>query len=323
MQWHEITIHTTEEATEAISHYMHELGAGGVSIEESGSLNRPRDTSLGQWYELPLNDIPEGEAVMKGYFSDLEDIDSIVKQISKFVGSLMEFGLDAGKAEISVREVDEEDWATAWKQYYKPVKISERITVKPTWEPYESAADELVIELDPGMAFGTGTHATTSLCLRTLEKVIKPGDHVIDVGTGSGILAIGAAKLGAERVLAIDLDPVAVSSSEENVKLNGLEGRITVRESDLLQVFHDHREKSLDLGVKLPVKVVVANILAEIILLFIDDVYQVLEQEGTYVVSGVITSKEDAVAEALEKAGFRVEYREREDDWVVLTARKV
>jgi ribosomal protein L11 methyltransferase len=230
--------------------------------------------------------------------------------------------------------VDEEDWANAWKQYFKPIRVSERLTIKPTWEDYAPQPEELVIELDPGMAFGTGTHATTSLCLKTLEKVIRPGDDVIDVGTGSGVLAIAAAKLGARHVLALDLDPVAVSSATENARLNGLESRITVKHSDLLQVL---RESGADpdsgmneagvseagLNVRIPVQVVVANILAEIILLFIDDVHQVLETGGHYIVSGIIKSKEEAIEQALQAAKFAIVERSYDQDWVVFVARKL
>lgn len=319
MRWHEITIHTTEEAVEMISNFLHELGAGGVSIEESGTLNKQRDTSLGQWYELPLNDIPEGQAVIKGYFAELTDIEPLVSELDASVQGLTEFGIDIGRAFIETREVDEEDWANSWKQYFKPLRISERITIKPTWENYEPEEGELIVELDPGMAFGTGTHPTTSLCLKVLEQVIQEGDDVIDVGTGSGVLAIAAAKLGARHVLALDLDPVAVSSAMENTRLNGLESTITVRESDLLKVL---RDKETPTGITLPAKVVIANILAEIIVLFIDDVYQVLEPNGIYVVSGIYKNKEDVIDEALAKAGFVVERKERDQDWIAFVARK-
>ncbi|ANE47296.1 50S ribosomal protein L11 methyltransferase [Paenibacillus swuensis] len=326
MRWHEITIHTTEMATEMISNFMHELGAGGVSIEESGSLNRPRDTSLGQWYEHPLNDIPEGEAVIKGYFGEDVDVEAAMNHIRESTAELSEFGIDAGKAEMSVREVDEEDWATAWKQYFKPLRITERLTIKPTWEDYTPQSDELIIELDPGMAFGTGTHPTTALCLRTLESVIQQGDDVIDVGTGSGVLAIGAIKLGARHVLAVDLDPVAVSSATENSRLNGMEEQITVKLSDLLGVFQtseaDGEAAKKQFGVHIPVKVVVANILAEIIMLFIDDVYQVLEQGGYYIVSGIWKNKADVVEEALVAAGFAIDARNTDQDWYAFVARK-
>jgi ribosomal protein L11 methyltransferase len=321
MRWHEITIRTTEEAVEMVSNFFHELGAGGVTIEESGTLSKPRDTSLGQWYETPLNDIPEGRAVLQGYFPEGTDMDGVLAELKRRVAELAEYGIDTGNPEYSMRIVDEQDWANSWKQYFKPLRVTERLTIKPTWEPYEPSPGELIIELDPGMAFGTGTHATTSLCLKMLERVVRPGDHVIDVGTGSGVLAIAAAKLGAERVLALDLDPVAVSSATENVRLNGLESAITVRRSDLLQALHDSGNGE-GVGVRMPVQVVVANILAEIILLFIDDVAQVLASGGRYIVSGIITAKEHRVEEALAQAGFEIESKDTDQDWVVFVAKK-
>ncbi|GAA4858467.1 50S ribosomal protein L11 methyltransferase [Paenibacillus vulneris] len=325
MRWHEVTVHTTEEAIEMITNFIHELGAGGVSIEESGTLNKQRDTSLGQWYELPLNDIPEGRAVIKGYFSDTTEMDSIMESLKRSVEQLADYDIDTGSPTYELKEVDDEDWANAWKQYFKPLRISERLTIKPTWEDYQPTPEELIIELDPGMAFGTGTHATTSLCLRTLEKVIQGGEDVIDVGTGSGVLAIAASKLGAKHVLAVDLDPVAVSSATENARLNGLESNITVKLSDLLGVLRESEAEGSEasLGVKIPVQVVVANILAEIILLFVKDVYDVLAPGGTYVVSGIIKSKQDDVEKGLAEAGFTVTECHEDQDWVVIIARKL
>ncbi|MCP3781394.1 MULTISPECIES: 50S ribosomal protein L11 methyltransferase [Paenibacillus] len=320
MLWNEITIHTTEEAIEMISNFLHEAGAGGVSIEESGSLNKPRDTSYGQWYDRPLNDIPEGQAIIKGYFAEEVDMDSIRSQIVPRVEELRTFDIDPGEVQYELKTVDEDDWANAWKQYFKPLRVSDRLTIKPTWEEYEPASEEeKIIELDPGMAFGTGTHPTTSLCLRTLESVIKGGEEVIDVGTGSGILAIGAVKLGAKHVLALDLDPVAVSSARENTRLNGLEERITIKESDLLSVLN---ASDPTLGIQLPVKLVVANILAEIILLFIDDVYKALEPGGIYIASGIWKNKEEVVETALKAAGFEIAEISRDEDWLAFVARK-
>ncbi|MFB5762739.1 50S ribosomal protein L11 methyltransferase [Paenibacillus medicaginis] len=320
MLWHEFTIHTTEEAVEMISNFLHEAGAGGVSIEESGTLNKERDTPYGQWYERPLNDIPEGRAVIKGYFNEETDLNEIQRELEPRIEQLRTFDIDPGDYSFEQRTVDEDDWADAWKQYFKPQRVSERLTIKPTWEDYEPvSAAEQIIELDPGMAFGTGTHPTTSLCLRTLESVIKGGEEVIDVGTGSGILAIGAVKLGAKHVLALDLDPVAVSSAQANTSLNGLEQQITVKESDLLSLLDGNGPS---LGVKLPVKIVVANILAEIILLFIEDVYNALEPGGIYIASGIWKNKEQVVEEALTAAGFTIQDKHRDEDWIAFVARK-
>ncbi|MEK3731200.1 MULTISPECIES: 50S ribosomal protein L11 methyltransferase [Paenibacillus] len=324
MLWHELTIHTTEEAVEMITNFLHEAGAGGVSIEESGTVHKKRDTSLGQWFDeiVPFNNIPEGCAVIKGYFDETVSLESIVSEIAPRIEELSDFGINTGEVRYEMKTVNEEEWATAWKQYFKPIRVSERLTIKPTWETYEPESEaESIIELDPGMAFGTGTHPTTSLCLRTLESVIQGGEEVIDVGTGSGILSIGAAYLGASRILALDLDPVAVSSAKENTRLNGLEDRITIVESDLLSVLTD-REHKAELGVTLPVQIVVANILAEVILLFVDDVYQALQPGGIYIASGIYKNKEEMVDQALKASGFEIADIRREDDWVAFVARK-
>ncbi|MDG0793204.1 50S ribosomal protein L11 methyltransferase [Cohnella ginsengisoli] len=327
MRWFEITIVANEQAQEMVAHYMHELGAGGVSIEESWSPDKPRDTSLGQWYDKPLNDIPAGLAVIAGYFP--EDIygDTLVAELTELLRGLPEFGYDAGDFTVQTREVNEDDWAHAWKKYFKPLPVSERLTIKPTWEDYTPREDELIIELDPGMAFGTGTHPTTALCLRTLEGAIKAGDTVIDVGTGSGILAIGAMKLGASRVLALDLDPVAVSSATENVKLNGLQNDIEVRLSDLLGVLRDGEAADGNPAASAsrvvpPVDLVVANILAEIILLFIADVFDVLKPGGIYIASGIYKNKEEDVEAGLLAAGFEIVDRVRQDDWIAFVCGK-
>ena len=323
MHWHELTIHTTEEAIEMISNFLHEAGAGGVTIEESGTLNKERDTSFGQLYDLPLNDIPEGQAIVQGYFADGSNLRAIEAEVKARIEELRTYDIDPGEAVMSWRTVHEDDWANAWKKYFKPIRVTERLTIKPTWEPYSPGEGEQIIELDPGMAFGTGTHPTTSLCLRTLESVIQGGEDVIDVGTGSGILAIGACKLGAKHVLAIDLDPVAVLSANENSCLNGLESDITVREGDLLHIIKTSgQEEGTDVGVTLPVQVVVANILAEIILLFIEDVLAALQPGGIYITSGIYKNKEEVVEEALKANGFIIEAKHREADWVAIVARK-
>ncbi|UQZ32956.1 50S ribosomal protein L11 methyltransferase [Paenibacillus sp. PK3_47] len=350
MLWHELTVHTTEEAQEMISNLLYEAGAGGVSIEESGTLNKTRDTRYGELYDEPLNDIPEGEAVIKGYYAESVSMDDIIEELTPRVEELKEFGIDPGKALISWKTVDEDEWSHAWKAYFKPLRVSERLTIKPTWEEYTPAGpDERIIEIDPGMAFGTGTHPTTALCLRALEKHVAGGEDVIDVGTGSGILAVGAMLLGAKSVLALDLDPVAVESARENVALNRMQESITVKESDLLSLFGGESAADTDagnmwpsarpgqagvqddaaaqngeggIGVTLPVKIVVANILAEILVLFPDDVFRALQPGGIYITSGIYKDKEGLVSRALEASGFEIIEITREEDWVAITAGK-
>ncbi|MBB3867490.1 50S ribosomal protein L11 methyltransferase [Parageobacillus toebii NBRC 107807] len=311
MKWSEISIHTTHEAVEAISNILHEAGAGGVVIEDPNDLIKERDASFGEVYELNPDDYPEEGVIIKAYLPVNSFLGETVEAIKQAINNLLLYDIDIGKNKITISEVNEEEWATAWKKYYNPVKISEKFTIVPTWETYEPvSSDELIIELDPGMAFGTGTHPTTVMCIQALEKYMKPGDTVIDVGTGSGILSIAAAMLGAKSVRALDLDPVAVDSARLNVKLNKVQHIVTVSQNNLL----DHIEEQAN--------VIVANILAEIILRFVDDAYRLLEKNGYFITSGIIQAKKQEVKEGLMKAGFAIEETLVMEDWIAFIARK-
>jgi ribosomal protein L11 methyltransferase len=329
LRWHELTVLATESSQEMVTHYLTELGAGGVSVEEAWSEDKPRDTSFGQLYDTPLNDIRPGYAVFKAYFSEETQMEPLAAELRKLLQGLPEYGYDAGEFTIELGDVHEDDWADAWKQYFKPIAITERLTIKPTWEEYTPKGDELVIELDPGMAFGTGTHPTTALCLKALDNAITGGEQIIDVGTGSGVLAIGAMKLGASKVLALDLDPVAVTCAKENITLNGYEDVIEVRLSDLLGVLHEGENNSVEalsskrlVTVTPPVDLVVANILAEIILLFLSDVMEVLKPGGIYITSGIYKNKEMIVEAGLLAAGFEIIDVLRQEEWVAFVAGK-
>lgn len=184
MKWSEISIHTTHEAVEAISNILHEAGAGGVVIEDPYDLVKERDDWYGEIVELNPDDYPEEGVIIKAYLPVNSFLGETVEQIKQAINNLWLYDIDLGKNKITLSEVNEEEWATAWKKHYHPVKVSEKFTIVPTWETYEPASsDELIIEMDPGMAFGTGTHPTTVMCLQALEKYVRPGDHVIDVGT--------------------------------------------------------------------------------------------------------------------------------------------
>jgi len=326
LQWHELTVLAAESSEEMVTHYLTELGAGGVSVEEAWSADKPRDTKYGEVYDTPLNDIRPGYALLKAYFSEDVDMEPIAAELRKLLEGLPEFGYDAGEFTVHVGSVHEDDWATAWKQYFKPAVVTERLVIKPTWEEYEPKEGQLIIELDPGMAFGTGTHPTTTLCLKALDRAIDGGERIIDVGTGSGVLAIGAMKLGASKVLALDLDPVAVKCAKENVELNDYADDIEVRLSDLLGVLNENEGESTVAraanAVKPPVDLVVANILAEIILLFIGDVMDVLKPGGLYIASGIFKNKEEAVEAGLLAAGFEIVDVLRQEDWVAFVAGK-
>jgi ribosomal protein L11 methyltransferase len=311
MKWSEISIHTTQEAVEPISNILHEAGASGVVIEDPFELTKEREQVFGEIYQLNPDDYPEEGVIVKAYLQMNSFLSETVEEIKEAINGLLLFGIDIGHNKISLIEVNEEEWATAWKKYYHPVKISEKFTIVPTWETYEPiSSDELIIELDPGMAFGTGTHPTTVLCIQALERTVQPGDRVIDVGTGSGVLSIAAAMLGAKEIKALDLDSVAVESALENVKHNKVDDIVSVSQNNLLN------------NMEGPVDVVVANILAEIILLFTEDANKVLRQGGLFITSGIITAKKDEVKEGLLAADFTIEETVVMEDWVAFIARK-
>lgn len=311
MKWTELSVLTTNEAIEPVSNILHEAGASGVVIEDSKELTKERIDQFGEIYALNPADFPKNGVIVKAYLSASSFVAETIEEIKLAIENLKNFNINVGENVLTFAEVDEQDWANAWKAYYHPVKISERFTIVPTWEDYTPVnTDELIIELDPGMAFGTGTHPTTVMCLQALEKVVKEGNTVIDVGTGSGVLSIGAAMLGAQSVHALDLDEVAVTAARENVELNKVAERVEVVHGNLLDT------------VKEPADVVVANILAEIIVTFTDDAFSIVKPGGYYVTSGIIGAKKDFVRDALIASGFEVEEVLLMEDWVAIIARR-
>lgn len=311
MKWSEFSIHTSNEAVDAISNILHEAGASGVVIEDSLELEKVREQEFGEIYALDPVDFPTKGVIIKAYLPLNSFLGETVEEIKLAINNLASFDIDLGENKVSTCEVDEEDWSTSWKEYYHPVKISNRFTIVPTWEDYQPVeSDELIIELDPGMAFGTGTHPTTVMSLQALEKHVNDAVNVIDVGTGSGVLAIGAALLGAKHVHALDLDEVAVRSAIENVELNHVSSQIDVVQGDLLDT------------VKEPAEVVVANILAEIILTFVEDAYTIVKPGGIYITSGIIEGRKEDVKQALIEAGFEIDEVMMMEDWVTIVSRK-
>ena len=311
LKWSEISIHTTNEAIEPISNILHEAGASGVVIEDPFELVKIREDQFGEIYQLNPKDYPEEGVIVKAYLPINSFLGETIEEIKSTINNLIVYNIDIGKNDVSVSEVHEEEWATAWKKYYHPVKISKRFTVVPTWEEYTPVnSDELIIELDPGMAFGTGTHPTTVMSIQALERTVKKGDSVIDVGTGSGVLSIAAAMLGAEKVKALDLDEVAVQSAKLNLELNKVHTFVNVSQNNLLE------------GISDEVDVVVANILAEVILRFTDDVAKTVKPGGYFIAAGIIQQKKDQVKESIETAGFDIEETLRMEDWVAFIAKR-
>jgi len=307
MNWVEIKVKTTTEAIEAVSNIFYEAGVAGVVIEDPKIYLRPHDPE--EWDYL---DIPEGldfeVAQVTGYLIEDSSLAERTQAIRDRISELPSYGLDIGKGEVVLTTISETDWSSAWKKYYKPTHIGKNIVVKPSWEVYKPERDEIVVELDPGMAFGTGTHETTMLCLEILEKYIKKDITVIDVGCGSGILSIASGKLGAKQVLAIDRDENAVRIAHENIKRNNLETRIRAIKGDKLQ------------NINFKADIIVANIIADVIIDLSKDVALCLKDNGVFIASGIIKDRKLSVIEALEKNGFDLIEQFEKGEWVALVS---
>ncbi|MBO8168818.1 MAG: 50S ribosomal protein L11 methyltransferase [Thermoanaerobacteraceae bacterium] len=310
MEWQEISVTTTETAMEAVADIFYKVGAAGVVIEDPRVIDAYLKEKKWDYYELPLESLEAESVVVKGYLPVDERLPRLLATIRESLDKLQQY-FDDYRAEITLEKVREQDWANAWKAYYKPIKVSERIVIKPTWEHYRPGEDEIIIELDPGMAFGTGTHPTTVMCIRALEKYLVEGQKVIDVGTGSAVLAITAAKLGAGRVLALDLDPLAVKVAASNVALNKVDDVVRVSPGNLL------------IGIEEQADLIVANIIADIILDLSSQVREHLTGGGVFIASGIIEQRYDEVRNHLRALKLDVLETLNEDDWVAVVARKV
>jgi ribosomal protein L11 methyltransferase len=306
--WIEIKVITTSDALEPVSGIFYSLDVKGVAIEDPNDI-KLKDQNPLSWDFADFNIFEFGEdaAVVKGYFSEEEDIDGIKNIIMVKLNELKEMGIDVGDGKIITSCVNEEDWSTSWKKYYKPLKLGDKIVIKPTWEEYTVNEGEIIIELDPGMAFGTGTHETTSMCIEMLEKYLKPGDIVFDIGTGSGILAITSSKLGAKNVVGVDLDEVAVKSANENVSTNGL-NNVNILHGDLTNVLNGKAN------------IIVANIIAEVVIGLTETVKPFMEKDGIFIASGIIRERRDDVLNAMNNAGHRIIEVKEKGEWVAIVA---
>jgi len=306
--WLEVEIVTSSEAAEAVTGILYNTGVHGVAILDAEDIKEKKQSNDGfDWVEVDFLNRVEG-AVIKAYYKEDEKFNGYLQYIKESLMNLDKFGLDKGEGTVTVKRVDEEDWENNWKAYYKTMKVGEKIIIKPVWEKYEKSDDEIIVELDPGMAFGTGTHETTRLCIQALEKYVDRNSTVFDIGTGSGILAITAGKLNAKKVIGVDLDPVAVDSAKENVKLNNL-NNIEILYGNLMDV------------VEGKANVIVANILADIIIILSEDVKKFIEEGGYFISSGIILSRKDDVINKLEQLGFTIQEVNTDGEWCSIIAK--
>lgn len=310
MQWIEVNVAVTHEAVEAVADIMNSVGAKGVAIEDPQLINDLRNS--GTW---ELCDIPEQQnteiVTISAYYADDEKLQGRLEQIEAELNAIEERIGKYRFGNTRFRTVSEQDWANEWKQYFHVTHVGKSLVIKPSWEDYTAKEGERVIEIDPGMAFGTGTHHTTNMCMERLEKVLPAEATVFDVGTGSGILAIAAALLGAQEVKAVDIDGVAVRVAKENVADNGLSHRVEVREGDLLH------------GTKGQADVIIANIIADIIIMLLPDIPGKLKDDGIFLASGIIDERCADITEAAKKVGLAVDAIDHRGGWVVMQMSKV
>lgn len=293
----EIKIKVKMDQLDEVENIFYKQGLYELSIEDPRSLLEKTYINFDTYYdEEEIYTEGKDICIVKYYLSNKENIVEFLDYIKQ------EIKLENIDCIIETSEILEENWANNWKKYYHTFKVDEKIVVKPQWEEYELKEGEVLINIDPGMAFGTGTHETTKLCMQLIHKYVKTGELVYDVGTGSGILAILSSKLGAEKVVAIDLDKVSVSAAKQNVDLNNLHN-VEVLEGNLVEKV---TEKS---------DVVVANIIAEVICFLIPDVLKVLKKTGVFIISGIIDSKVELIEKTLEKYGFYIEDKLSENGW--------
>ncbi len=299
MDYIRVTISTTGQGTEFVAGALSAIGLDQLEIvEDEAAIQGYLDELSAQWdYVDPSELLMGAEPCVRVYIpvEDMADqhlrtVETIRERMHWLKGQ--DLGVDLGALRVIGDMVREQDWANNWKQYYKPLRIGEHIVVKPSWEEFSPLPGDRVIELDPGMAFGTGTHETTALCLAAIEKYVKAGDTALDIGCGSGILSIAAALCGAAHVAAIDIDPVAVKVARENIGRNGVEDRIECREADLLA------------GQMRGANVVIANIVADVILRLMPAAWEHTLPGGVFITSGIIDEREQDIMDAALQAGF-------------------
>ncbi len=286
MRWLELTSRVDGEAVEAVSEVFSRVEPDVIPNADDGCAIGARSTVRAY---VPLDE-------------RATDKRRIVEEALWHLGTIWPVG------ELATREVDEEDWANAWKKHYAVFRIGRRLVIRPSWLDYAAAPDDVVVSLDPGVAFGTGLHPTTRRCLEVLEDRVRPGDDILDVGTGSGILALASVGLGARRVVATDVDPLAVSAALSNIRRSGLQDRIEVVEGSVDSV-----------PVEPGFRIVVANIIARVILEIAPDLVRRKRPDGVLIVGGIIADRADEIAGELERLGLELE-RHVDGDWSVFVA---
>ena len=311
MNWIELIVHTTTEGSDWVSDCLMDLGASGTMIEDKSDIPDPSKPH-GIWEIIDpklLDSMPE-DVLVHAWFIPDDTFHPIFSRLQERLDAMRTAEPRFGALLTDTRMVSEDAWAEVWKKYYKPFYAGSHLVVKPTWESFDPAPGDRIIEIDPGMAFGSGTHETTGMCIALLEEVIRGGECIIDVGTGSGILAIAAALLGAGRVLAVDIDPDAVRVASENVAHNRVGHIVEVQEGDLLKATDE------------TCQICVANIISDIIISFCAPLKTHIEPGGLFICSGVVMERTEEVRASLLQAGYSILKTEHRGEWTAFLCRR-
>ena len=316
MKWKKFTLTTTTQAVDLISSMFDDIGIEGIEIEDNVPLTEKE--TKGMFIDI-LPELPpdEGVARISFYLDDDADVADYLRRVEEGLDELSPFA-DLGARTITASETEDKDWINNWKQYFKPFTV-DHILIKPTWEEVpEEHKDKLMIEIDPGTAFGTGSHETTQLCIRQLKKFITPETELLDVGTGSGILAILSLMYGAKHAVGTDLDPCAVDAVADNMANNGI-----APEQFEMMIGNIINDKAVQDQVGYEkYDIVVANILADVLVPLTPVIVNQLKEGGIYITSGIIDDKETVVTEAVKAAGLELLEVTYQGEWVSVTARK-
>jgi len=310
LKWIEIIIKTTAEQEEVVTNILYEADVEGIVIEDyEDVLDLQRNQK--EWEVLDeslLSSYCEG-IIIKGYLEEEEEAQEKVDFVKEKIHSLPRYDIDIKTTEVKINTIEEIDWNLEWKKHLKPFEVGQNILIKPSWEEVENYENKAVIEIDPGMAFGTGTHPTTLLCIEALEKYMEKDDTVYDVGTGSGILSIVACKLGG-KAFGIDIDEDSIRTAKENIKINKCSKKVKILKGNLLSKINGEAN------------IIISNIIADSIINMSGKLNNYLKTRGYFIASGILESKKDEVIEALSVNGFDILEINKVDEWVCIIARK-
>ena len=312
MDWTEISIKTSQEGADIAAQAFYEVGITGLVIEDPDELSQlSKEEFFWDYIDESMVGTSDGTVVIKAYLSSDSSLGEKLSLIKDKINWLKkrDLGVDLGSLDIELTSVREEDWSNTWKKYYKPMKVSDRIVIKPSWETYNKKKGQVILTLDPGMAFGTGTHETTMLCMQAIDQYIRPDHSLIDIGCGTGVLSIGALLLGAKAATAIDLDGNAVEIARKNAQINKVLDRMTLVHGNLL----DEIEGSYD--------IVVANIIADVINEISQYVTNYIKDGGLFISSGIIHERLDEVIEQIESVGLIIEKVAKMGEWAMVVSR--